>query len=430
MSALDPGSKEGKERLAEPTGTVLEEGSTCWRIANAGQFAVIVDAADYFKALRAAVMEARHSVLLIGWDVDTRVILDHDARDGAPNRLGRFLSWAAKRRPELTIYVLRWEIGLLLTLGRGSTPLFLIDWVSRRNVRFQLDSAHPTTAAHHQKIVVIDDVVAFCGGIDVTGDRWDRRAHAVPDPRRIRPTTHRRYGPWHDATTVADGDIARALGDLARERWKKATGEDIPPPPASAEPIWPPGIRPMLRNVNVGIARTYPEYRDQREVREIESLTLAAIGAARRSVYIESQYFASRVVAEAICRRLEEPDGPEFVIVNPESADGWLEEKAMGSARALLLEAVRTADRHDRFRIFTPVTDTQDPIYVHAKILIVDDDLLRVGSSNLNNRSMGYDTECDLVVEAARQDDPADVQRTIGMLRADLLAEHLGRSVA
>ncbi len=90
--------------------------------------------------------------------------------------------------------------------------------------------------------------------------------------------------------------------------------------------------------------------------------------------------------------RLREPDGPEIVVVNPETADGWLEEKAMGSARARLLRLVRAADRFGRFRLYTPVAAGGTPIYVHAKVLVMDDRLLRIGSSNLNNRSLGYDT--------------------------------------
>ena len=133
---------------------------------------------------------------------------------------------------------------------------------------------------------------------------------------------------------------------------------------------------------------------------EVESLLLACIREARETIYCESQYFASRTVAEAIAARLRDRDGPEIVIVNPISADGFLEAATMDSARARLLKLVHDADQHDRFRIYTPVTAKGEDIYVHAKILIVDDRLLRIGSSNLNNRSMGFDTECDVAVEA------------------------------
>ncbi|WP_181708155.1 phospholipase D-like domain-containing protein [Chthonobacter rhizosphaerae] len=413
-----------------PTGPILEVGRNCWRIARADRLSVIIDAANYFAAVRQAILEARHSVYLIGWDFDTRVSLDPDATDGAPKRLGRFLDWIARTRPGVKISLLKWDMGVLFSLGRGSTPLFVLDWMTHENVRLKLDGAHPATAAHHHKIVVVDDVLAFCGGIDITADRWDTRDHLDDDPRRRRPTTRRRYGPWHDATTAVSGPAAAALGELARDRWLKATGERLEAPPP-APPIWPVHLGGDFDRVNVAIARTNPAYDGRPEVREIERLYLDAIAAARRSVYLESQYFASKAIAEAIGRRLAEPDGPEFVIVNPQSADGWLEEEVMGGARAILLEQIRAVDLQGRFRLYYPVTEKGRPIYVHAKILIVDDRILRVGSSNLNNRSMGFDTESDLAIEAGPDTGPDDpVRVAIRRLRADLLAEHLGADAA
>jgi phosphatidylserine/phosphatidylglycerophosphate/cardiolipin synthase-like enzyme len=101
----------------------------------------------------------------------------------------------------------------------------------------------------------------------------------------------------------------------------------------------------------------------------------------------------------------------------------------MSPARARLLQAVRKADRHGRFRIYSPVTAAGEDLYVHAKILIVDDRVIRVGSANMNNRSMGLDSECDLSIDTAltanRQAGPA-----ISAMLHDLLAEHLGEPAA
>jgi phospholipase D1/2 len=361
---------------------------------------------------------------MIGWDFDTRIELDprQDQTD-APNALGKFLSWVVANRPELHVHMLKWNLGALETLGRGSTPLFLFNWMTSRRVHIKLDHAHPPSSAHHQKIVVIDDVLAFCGGIDMTADRWDTRAHVDNDPHRRRPTSRRRYGPWHDVTTAVSGNAARALGEIARDRWHRATGEKLDPPP-SVDPRWPPKLEPMTQQVDVAISRTMPEYGGREGVYEIEALYLAVIAATERTLYIESQYFASRKIAEAMAQRLREPDGPEIVIVNPEAADGWLEEEVMGSSRARLLRLIERADDHGRFRLYTPLTDQGAPIYVHAKVLVMDDRLLRVGSSNLNNRSLGFDTECDLSLEAAAEDAP--LRHRILHLRDDLLAEHLG----
>ncbi|MDR4307085.1 phospholipase [Chelatococcus sambhunathii] len=401
----------------------LVPGDTCWRVERAHRFAFIVDAADYYRFAKQAILNARHSVMLIGWDFDSRIELEPEGPTvEGPNKLGPFLKWAADRRPHVQFHLLKWNLGVLETLVRGETPIYLLQWMARKNIRMKLDAAHPKMAAHHQKIVVIDDALAFCGGIDMTLGRWDTREHRDDDPSRRSPWG-RRLDPWHDATTCVDGPAARALGELARDRWKRATGEDLPVPPPGETP-WPDGLLADFVDVDVAVARTYAAYEDYEQVSEIEQLYLAAIAAARRAIYIESQYFASRQIAEAVMRRLGEDDGPEIVVVNPYSQEGWLEETTMGAARAKLLAHVRKADTQGRFRMYYPVTRSDTPIYVHAKIMIVDDRLLRVGSSNLNNRSMGFDTECDLAIEAADE----ETRREIVALRDDLLGEHLGVS--
>ncbi|MGP9821007.1 phospholipase D-like domain-containing protein [Salinarimonas sp. NSM] len=404
---------------------ILRPGDTCWRIAHADRAGLVVDAQDYFKAVKEAMLAARDTIMLIGWDFDLRIKLEPEgATLEGPNTLGAFLRWIGKTRPDLRIYVLKWDLGAIQALGRGSTPLMILNWTTSDNIRFHLDGAHPPGAAHHQKIVAIDDVFAFCGGIDMTDDRWDTRGHLDEDPRRRRPSG-RAYGPWHDATMALDGEAAKALAEHARQRWKLATGEDLEPPPPRA-PIWPRTVAPTFVDVEVGIARTAPLFGNHPRVFEVESLLLACIRDARETIYCESQYFASRTVAEAIAARLRDPDGPEIVVVNPISADGFLEAATMDTARARLLKLVRDADAHDRFRIYTPVTHGGADIYVHAKILIVDDRLIRIGSSNLNNRSMGFDTECDVGIEAvAGAPEEARLKERIREVRADLIAEHL-----
>lgn len=404
--------------------SILAPEKNCWRVEQAHRAAVIVDAAAYYRYAREAMLSARKQILLIGWDFDTRIRLDQRANDCAPAHLGRFISWLARRRPQLRIYILKWDLGALKLLGRGSTILHLLGWMRQRGISFRLDGAHPSGASHHQKILVIDDAFAFCGGIDMTGARWDTREHRDDNPLRKRPTTRRAYGPWHDATMAVDGDVAKALGDHARARWKAACGESIDPP-ETCPSAWPEKLEPTFWNVPVGISRTCGATGDQMPIREVEQLFLDMLGAARRFLYVETQYFASRAIAEAIARRLHERDCPEVVIVNPDTADGWLEERVMGPARAQLIRQLRARDEQGRFRIYTPVTKGGADIYVHAKIMIVDDLILRVGSANLNNRSMGLDSECDLTIDA-RLCGGSDTVRLISDVKNDLLAEHLG----
>ncbi|APE11731.1 phospholipase D-like domain-containing protein [Rhodococcus pyridinivorans] len=403
--------------------TVLEPGSTCWRIARAERLACIVDAADYFRHAKAAMLRAEKRIMLIGWDFDTRIKFEPEgATLEGPNKLGEFLEWLPERRPGLDIYLLKWNIGAFSALARGMTPVFVLDWLTDPSLHFEIDGAHPVGAAHHQKILVVDDSIAFCGGIDMTVDRWDTPDHPDRSKYRREPSG-KRYGPWHDVTTAVDGDAARALGDQARARWKAATGEELDPVP-EPEPIWPDDLEPTLRGVDVGIARTLPAYDGKDGVHEIEALYLSVIEKARHTLYLESQYLASRRIAEALAERLQQPDGPEIVVVIPRNADGWLERKAMDGARRALLHMLWEADVHGRFAAYYPVTAGGEPIYVHAKVVVMDETLLRIGSSNLNNRSMGFDTECDLAIESAEPGDA--VGRAAVELRNILVAEHLG----
>ncbi|MFL6844170.1 MAG: phospholipase D-like domain-containing protein [Allosphingosinicella sp.] len=394
-------------------------------MARAHRAALVVDACDYFRLLREAMLKAEKQVLLMGWDFDTRIALDEPGGKGdPPTTLGPFLSWLVRHRPGLKVYILAWGGEAFKVFGRGSTLARVAGWRLSRQIHFKLDSVHPREASHHQKVVVIDDSMAFCGGIDITADRWDRRVHLDDDPGRRRPTTRRRYHPWHDATMALDGAAALALGDLSRLRWEAATGERLATAGGGRD-AWPEALKPHFHDVDVAIARTRAKHGRWSQIREIEALFCDLIASARRHVYIETQYFASRIVAEAVGRRLAEPDGPEFVIVNPKTGAGWLDESVMGPARTELVKALDRRDRYGRFRIYTPVTEGGEDIYVHAKIMIVDDDVLRVGSANLNNRSMGLDSECDVMIDA-RLPANAEAGPIIDRLRADLIAEHLG----
>lgn len=408
---------------------LLAPGQNCYGIGRADRFACIVDAADYFRFAKQAMLGAHKRIMLIGWDFDTRIELEPEEQtlDG-PNDLGDFLNWLPEQQPGLEIHLLKWSVGAFTAITRGMTPVFLANLATNRNVHLEIDTRHPLRAAHHQKIVVIDDRMAFCGGIDMTVDRWDRSDHRDDHPRRVEPNGEA-YGPWHDATAAVDGDAARLVGDIARQRWQVATGQELDPVDVDSDP-WPDALAPTMRSVDVAVARTLPELDERSEVREIEQLYLDAIGSAKRFLYIESQYLAARVIADALAERLQEPEGPEIVVVLPRHADGWLEQQAMDGARRRLLHQLWDADQHNRFRAYHPVTASGEPIYVHAKVLVVDDRLLRVGSSNLNNRSLGLDSECDLAVEVTADDPSADEhRRSIEGVRDRLLAEHLAVSV-
>lgn len=397
---------------------IAEVGRNCWRLARASRAAALVDAAAYFEAVSGAIERARRSIVIVGWDVHSRTWLDR-RRPRAEGELAAVLDAATKATPGLRVHVLAWDFAPLFALEREFAPLVQFNWKTGRRVDFRLASDHPTGACHHQKIVVVDDRLAFVGGLDLTVARWDEPAHAPRDDRRRLPNGEL-YDPFHDVQLAVDGEAAVALGELARERWHRATGRRLSAPDADGDP-WPPDLTPRFRDVDVLLARTEPGFDGRPPVREVETLFLDSIAAARKTIYIENQYLTSTNVCRALAARLEAADGPEVFIVTPGKQLGPLEQLTMGILRGRFVRRLRAADRHGRLRIVCPfVGDVA--VNVHSKVMIVDDCFARIGSANISNRSMGLDTECDAAIEAA--DEPT--REAIVGLRRDLLAEHLG----
>jgi phosphatidylserine/phosphatidylglycerophosphate/cardiolipin synthase-like enzyme/uncharacterized membrane protein YdjX (TVP38/TMEM64 family) len=405
---------------------ILREGRNCWRRAGAERVAFLVDGAAYFAAFRAAALRAERTITIVGWDIHSRMrLVAGEPADGLPAELGPFLNALLERNHRLCIRILVWDFAMIYAVEREVLPLLNREWTRHRRLVFRMDSTHPLGASHHQKIVVVDDKVAFCGGIDLTMRRWDTSEHIPLDPRRVDPDGVP-YAPFHDVQAVVDGAAARALGELAGERWRRANGRTPSRPRTSGDP-WPPRLAADLLDAEVAIARTVPAVRGARERREVQRLWEDAIASARRSIYIEQQYFTAANVAASIAARLAEPDGPDVVVVLPRAAHGWLEQAALADQQARTIRRLRAADRYGRLRFYYPVLPGEAPeeerwVRIHAKVLVVDDRLVRVGSSNTSNRSMGVDTECDLAVEATM----ARLRAGVAAFRDRLLGEHLG----
>lgn len=407
--------------------TQFRPGRNCWRVEPADRLSFIVDGKDYFRALREALIQAERLVMLIGWDFDFAIDMlpgesdkDGNAPDGLPNAVGPFLDAIAARRPDLDIYLLKWSGGALIAPGRV-LPSLQVKFMSPDQIHLAFDGRHPIGACHHQKLVAIDDCLAFCGGIDLTAGRWDDRQHLDDNPLRS-IEDGRIMQPWHDASAVFSGKAAEAIAVLARRRWLRANDEELDDTYRPGGDIWPDSIDPMFRDQQVAIARTEPPDENDPMVDEIEQMYLDAIAEAGDSIYLESQYFCADTVTRALERRIGQPDCPEIVVINPHAAQKAVEDHAMHIPRSSAIRRLQRADRNGRFRILYPVTEAGQPIYVHAKVMVVDGRVLRVGSSNIDRRSMGFDTECDIAMQA----DGPDNQARVRDFRDGLIAEHLG----
>ena len=389
--------------------------------------------AAYFDAAMIAMGKAKHSVHLLNWAFEPQTLFHPQPGCTGPedDRIANFLKKLSRDNPKLDVRVLCWKSALPVAATQHWFTLADRKVFAGSEVKFILDGKLPTGASHHQKAIIVDDAIGFCGGGDIGPDRWDTPEHLDDDPRREKTKHARRrrgdeddFNSRHEVMGVVEGAPARALGALFRARWARATGEELPEPPR-VRPVWPAGVVAQFRGVEVGLSRTHGTWREHPEVREVERLHLASIAEARRCIYMENQYFTSPLIAGALSRRLSEPDGPEVVLIGTEHSPSYFDQATMDRTRVKFIETLKRADKHGRLQAYSPVTTLGRIIIVHAKLTIIDDRLLRIGSANLNNRSLGFDTECDMSFEAAGKAG-TDHRREISVLRTRLLAHWLG----
>ena len=399
---------------------ILKEGRNCWRIAQARRAAVLIDGADYYAALEKVLRKAQKSIMIMGWDFDAGIRLRPN--DPACPKLGDFLRALVEERPGLELRVLIWSVAVLHAPSSPRPLLLGAEWEKHPRIQMRLDREHPLYGAHHQKIVCVDGAVAFVGGMDLTIRRWDTSKHEAQQELRKGPDGVP-YPPVHDIQMLVEGEAALVVADVARERWRRAIKEDVAPLRTDQD-LWPQDLQPDFTDTPVAVSRTLASWRGMPEVTEGFALTLDALGAAQRSVYMEAQYFSTPAVGKLLTESLARPQGPEIVVIVRKVFTGKLEGFVMGGNQWRLVQRLHRADRHGRFAAYYPVVrgDGEDcPITVHSKIVIIDDDFVRVGSSNINNRSIALDTELDLALEAR---DP-ERRRVITGLREKLIAEHL-----
>jgi len=403
---------------------LLSDAATRWKTAKADRAALLIDMEAYFDAAMDAMSRAKHSVHLLNWAFEANTLFHPEPGGGGPDsdRIGNFLIALAKN-PDLDVRVLCWKSAMPVAATQHFFPFVDRRVFAGTKVKFVLDGKMPVGACHHQKMIVIDDAIAFCGGGDIGPDRWDTPEHLDDNPRREKTRRDNKcFDSRHEVMGLVDGDAAVALGELFRDRWLRATGETLQACPPVRRPKWPGKIPPAFANVDVGVSRTSAAWRKHPEVRENEALHVASIRAAKSCIYMENQYFTSPLIAAELAKRLKEPKGPEVIIVSTEHSPSYFDQLTMDRTRLTFIKTLKDADKHGRFHAYSPVTTLGLTIIVHAKLTIIDDVLLRIGSANINNRSMGFDTECDMSLEASSAANRAEITR----LRNKLLAHWLG----
>jgi phosphatidylserine/phosphatidylglycerophosphate/cardiolipin synthase-like enzyme len=339
---------------------------------------VLVDGAEALPRLAAELRRARSHVHLAGWFVSPDFALERGPRRSQVREL---LAELAERIP---VRVLVW--------AGSPLPLFHpdrhdVDGVRHAltfgtQIRFAADAKERPLHCHHEKIVVIDDRVAFVGGIDLTsyaGDRFDTSAHEA-----------RGDVGWHDALCVLRGPAVADVAAHFRERWEAISGEQLPQPRRQRR----------AGDVRVQFVRTVPErvYESVRggEFRILEAYT-RALQSAQHLVYLENQFLWSSEIAELLERKLAQPPSDDFrlVVVLPANPNDGADDTR--GQLADLIECDGDGGRVLACSLFALGEDGPQAVYVHAKIGIVDDAWLTLGSANLNEHSLFNDTEANVV---------------------------------
>ena len=373
-------SRLGWDYALDPPAGGWADGEPPVRSGNAVE--VLIDGVQALPAMVDELKRAHSHVHLTGWYFTPDFAL---TRDAEPLILRNLLAELAER---LDVRVLAWA-GAPLPLfrpSRGDVRKMRTQLTRLTKIQCALDSHERPLHCHHEKTMVIDDRVAFVGGIDLTseaGDRYDTNNH----PARANVG-------WHDACAKIAGP---AVGDVAehfRMRWQEVTGQMLP----AVAPIGDAGVLELqvARTVPEGIYRSIP----RGEFRILESY-LRALGAARRLIYLENQFLWSPEIAAVLRDKLANPPSPEFrlLLVLPAKPNTGGDDTR--GVLAELIEADADAGRILACALYARLGVHTDPIYVHAKIGIVDDAWLTLGSANLNEHSLFNDTEMNLVTHDA-----------------------------
>jgi phospholipase D1/2 len=417
--------------------TILKD-ENCWKVSAVTQTGLLIDGRDYYRNFYSAARTARRYIAISGWQFDSNVALLRGADAEAAGEeapLLSFLNELCERNPELRVLILAWDFSFVYSLDREWFLQWYVHWMTHESLKFCFDRAGAYDGCHHQKFVVIDGKIAFVGGLDLCSSRWDERDHRVENPLRVN-SDGSLYRSFHDLQTYHVGPVARDLAEIFKARWKVANGEDLelPAEPDNAVAELTPTVPLSAERVAISRTQHCAICGGEKSVREIRQLFLDAIDAAENLIYIENQYFSSEALYNGLLRRMasKKRSPLEVVLIIAKDAEGLLEQLSIGIAQNRIIRRLQQVARDNghHLGVYHPASvaadGTEMPTYIHSKCLLVDDRFLSIGSANMNNRSMGYDTELNVSWEARQED--RDLARSIADARVDLLAEHTGQN--
>ncbi len=397
-----------------------------WKPGLAASWEELWDASEYFNRVSALLEDARRWVLIVGWQLDSRLLLSRNGRADAPletlrNKVLRLCS----ERPHLHFYLLLWDHPTLYIPQR--------EWLQTRvweelhpRVHLVFDSRHPFGASHHEKLVEVDGRVTLTGSVDLCAERWDTPRHPPHDSRRSLDRRGEEYGPYHELAVQVTGPICRLLRQHIRHRWRRLS--TIPLPDAPARRRQSNHGEGAYHRVWISRTRSAVDAGESHQpiVREVEFLFRELILEARHELWLEGQYFWSRHVQRALLERIErtglvgraDEELSITILITDLSHLKFLPARMAWHQAHLLAELERAVRRRNSsmnggrvsLRVFRPMS-AHRPVYVHSKLLLVDDRFASIGSANFSARALRMDSELTLTFEARTSAERAHLRR-------------------
>lgn len=406
---------------------------------SANHWEEIWEAGPYYDRISELLEDAHSYAVFTGWQIDSRLALRIPRRNSpdlvfethGKETLKQKIIRLCEQKPGFQFFFLMWDHAYFYAMERETWQGRIWDSIHPR-IHFIFDNHHPFGGCHHEKVCLVDGKIALCGGIDLCDERWDTPQHLYSDPRRSLDWKKEKHGPYHDLGVQVSGAVCRVIQEHIARRWRELSRIPFPDPPSSSPK---PGNRGKVHTVYVSrtVAKVDSGINSTPIVREIEFLFRDLIRAARHRLVLEGQYYWSREINDLLITKMHEMRNQDFEII---LVLAYLKEvnsltRSMSRYEMKLLEQLEQAARYTgtqlilgapySFPCFEPSQErgVRKPVYIHSKLIIVDDRYLSVGSANLAGRAMRLDTEINLTLEARNEAEKVHIRRV-----ADFVQKH------
>lgn len=389
---------------------------------SANSWEEIWEAGPYYDRVAELLENTQRYAIFTGWQIDSRLLLkkleNGDVWVFPGETLKEKLIRLCDQRPELQIYILMWDHAYFYVLERESLQGRVWEDIHPR-VHFVFDNRHSLGSSHHEKISVFDGQVALCGGIDLCDERWDSPQHLYSDPRRSLNWRAEQHGPYHDLAVQVTGPVCAKMHDHIAKRWRMISS--VPFPTSSHRS--PGFLLESSGSHHVYLSRTIAQMNasrgESRITREVEFLFRDLIQLAQERIILEGQYYWSKNMNDMLMAKMAQMRGRKFevyiILADLQSVQSLTKHMTYYELELIRNLQVMAEYFGTKLVIGSPFVCASGvrakPIYIHSKILVIDDRYLGIGSANFSTRALRVDTELHITLAATTEQEREHIRQ-------------------